>query len=236
MCLKSLTLNQTPSDSHVSPRYTLALRLLPSHPPQISSSTHLAAKHEGDGAVGAGHLAVAQHGREALHLLGARGHLVATGALGRQPTPPGALPAPPMPPAATAAATCRTAPTSSSSAGTSCLSTSSSTAAAAAAPCSHHPPSFLASLHRGGEEKTPRALPSSRENLPCPPPSPPPPLDEFILSSQALAATPLSISCLPSSSLSDEECSCFCASSSALWGCDRSPGREGRRGRQRLVT
>lgn len=36
---------------------------------QTDVSTHLAAKHEGDGAVGAGHFAVAQHGRETLHLL-----------------------------------------------------------------------------------------------------------------------------------------------------------------------
>lgn len=38
------------------------------------TSTHLTAEHEGDGAVGAGHFTVAQHGREAVQLLGAGGH------------------------------------------------------------------------------------------------------------------------------------------------------------------
>lgn len=142
----------------------------PAPPP--STSTHLAAEHEGDGAVGARHFAVAEHGREALHLLPPRGHLVHSGAVGRQPAPPRALAAPPAPPGSPC--------TSSFSSSTSTLSSSST--AAAAAPCSHHPPSFLASLHRGGEETTPRALPSFRENPPhtlTPPPPPPPPSSSY---------------------------------------------------------
>ena len=128
----------------------------------LEVSTHLAAEHEGDGAVGAGHLAVAQHGWETLHLLQAGGHLFGAGIVGWEPPPPGAVPTPPAPPSSGSGSPCTTSSSASS------LSTSSSTAAAAA-PCSHHPPSFLASLHRGGEETTPRALPSSRENLPPPP-------------------------------------------------------------------
>lgn len=140
---------------------------------------------------------MAQHGREALHLL-AGGHLVDAGAVCRQPPPPGALPAPPAPSASGCGSP---SSTSSSSASTSCLSTS-STAAAAAAPCSHHPPSFLASLHHGGEETTPRALPSFRENLPLLLPADPSSFFFFcwlnvflslLTSSQALAQTPLSL-------------------------------------------
>lgn len=121
---------------------------------QTDVSTHLAAEHEGDGAVGAGHFAVAQHGRETLHLL----HIGPT-ALGRQPPPAGALAAPPAPPGSSS-------PCTSSDASSSSLSTSSSSAAAAAAPCSYHPPSFLASLHHGREETSPKALPSFKENHP----------------------------------------------------------------------
>lgn len=38
--------------------------------------THLTAEHEGDGAVGAGHFTVAQHGREAVQLLDAGRHFL----------------------------------------------------------------------------------------------------------------------------------------------------------------
>lgn len=68
--LKMFRSNQTHPDapavtSHTHPRETPpweAEEGLPGGGVSPDVSTHLAAEHEGDGAVGAGHLAVAQHG------------------------------------------------------------------------------------------------------------------------------------------------------------------------------
>lgn len=101
--------------------------------------THLAAEHEGDGTVGARHLAVTQHRRETLCLL----HVTAARTLHQQTPPAGALPARLVSPGSNYGSHC----------------TSSSTTAAVA-PCSHHPPSFLTSLQYSDEGMTLIVLPS----------------------------------------------------------------------------
>lgn len=126
-----------------------------------SSATHLASKHERDGAIRTGHFAVAQHGRETVQLLDAGWHFLTAMAaepLGQRRarnSPPRAILAPASP--ATSCST--TSPRTSSS---SCPST------AAAAARSHHPPSFLVSLHHA-REGTASLLPSSSEFSTRPP-------------------------------------------------------------------
>lgn len=115
--------------------------------------THLTAEHQGDGAVGAGHFTVAQHGREAVQLPDAGRHFLVDifgQRGGGDASKPRALPAP-------------SSPTSSST--TTCpYTSSSSTSAAAGAPRSYHPPSFLASLHHA-RGRTARLYPSSSRRL-----------------------------------------------------------------------
>lgn len=126
-----------------------------------SSATHLASKHERNGAIRTGHFAVAQHGRETVQLLDAGWHFLTAMAaepLGQRRarnSPPRAILAPASP--ATSCST--TSPRTSSS---SCPST------AAAAARSHHPPSFLVSLHHA-REGTASLLPSSSEFSTRPP-------------------------------------------------------------------
>lgn len=96
---------------------------------------------------------MAQHGREAVQLLDAGRHFLIDifgQRGGRDASEPRALPAP-------------SPPNSSSTTGPYTTS-SSSTSAAAGAPCSHHPPSFLASLHRA-RGSTARLLPSCSTRL-----------------------------------------------------------------------